>query len=37
MSACPLNWLSCDRMVAAERAAKDNVENEKGVPAHLTP
>ena len=37
MSACPLTMLSCDRTTAAERAAKDNIENEKGVPAHLTP
>jgi len=33
----PLTTLSRDRMKAAERAAKDNIENEKGVPAHLTP
>ena len=34
---CPLTMLFSDRMVAADCAAKDNVENKKGVPAHLTP
>jgi hypothetical protein len=36
LSICPLIFHP-DRVTAADRAAKDNIENEKGVPIHLTP
>ena len=36
MSVCLLTTLSGNRMTAAQRAAKDDVENEKGIPAHRT-
>ena len=35
-SICPL-ILHLDRVTAADRTAKDNIENKKGVPTQLTP